>query len=219
MGRARPEGSFTFTPTSYDLLLRATCPPDDPAVVHVRIAGREVGSSSCGGAWSGGTSAAAFWGGFGVAPGRAATVEVTVEDRGGGLVPAGTVRVAAYQRVPLADYPLPPRPATLPTLQPVDEATGWDARRGPAGRTRSVRVDATSDLRVTTVAPGAVRVTVAGRTVGLVESWTWEWQLTEIGLGVAALRAAGVEVSAGQSVDVTVTGERFAEPAWTAVVR
>ncbi len=110
---------------------------------------------------------------------------------------------------------------------------GWDARRagGGSGTTRTVQITESSELRVTTVAPGAVRVTVNGTLVGLVESWDWPPLQATVTLTLTSLRAAGVPTYNGvvtddgivttdaEGIDVTVTAERCTVPGWTAEVR
>ena len=221
VGPDRPSATFSLTPTSYDLVIRSSCPADDTALVRVRVGGREIGGGSCGGAWSGGLRTEAFWAGFGVVPGRPVAVEVTVAGPDGTATPPGTVHVAAYQRIPVSDYPLPPRPARLTGLEAVPGGSGWDARRagGGSGTTRTVQITASSALRVVTVAPGAVRVTVSGRLVGLAESWDWNSNSFELGLNAATLRESGIRIEDGEGIDVTVTAERFTVPGWTVEVR
>lgn len=223
--------TLRFTPTDPRLTLAQTCVEDQPDVaVRILVDGRVWSTSSGCGASSGqsGTAAqqAAAWRALGVELGRPA--EVTAElahwptsGSGGPQDLPASARVAAevdvtvYQRVPAADYPLPPRPAQLADLDEHGRPPYLaDNRRTGAGTAVELPVVVGTELQAHTVAPGQLRFSVAGRELALSETWTWRHSTYGLSLTAEALRAAGVPAETGRTVRLRVEPSRFIDPAW-----
>lgn len=246
------ETTFTFTPTSFDFLVGTVCDKAMPAseMVSFEINGKPLMWGSCGrGLSTAGTSSSeerARAEELGVRLGEPSTVRVHIVHIVKGNVAKGwtasperlpvyrgamgnyRVAVAVYSRMPITDYPFPPRPHKLLSLD--DSAVHSDGRLlgsvdarsvGPTGNgevtttltAKGVRVD------VNAVAPGGVTVTVDGQSVETYSSWAWTGEAFggQV-LTPAALRRLGVEVKAGDRISVGIAGERFTDPGWLAQV-
>ena len=178
---------------------------------------------------------------FGIRPGEPATMRVRVVHVGSGAptpeaesVYRGAmsnywIAVGVYSTMAVADYPFPPRPKTLESLdQDTNSSGGWlvgeiDSRSiGPAGRgvVRTTLTGKGVQFELYAVAPGAVTMTVNGRTVDVAKFWTWEGSgYGGLVLKADALQQLGIDVAVGDSITVGVAGRRFTDPAWRAEVR
>ncbi|HEU4675078.1 MAG TPA: hypothetical protein VFS29_03775 [Motilibacteraceae bacterium] len=230
------EVSFRFTPTDWHLQVKQDCGAGWPTDgwTAVRVNGHVLTfGTGCGSGASGPYGAdQAFWSKLGVQLGQPSTITLSlvVQDAqppDPAPLPAaqrraGSLAVGVYQRVPLADYPLPPRP---PTLQPLSRVSGpgtLDSRDVGANGTFTVRavVGPKIELRTTAVAPGAIRLLVNGKAINEVDSWRWDVVAgAGTNLDQDTLRRAGVDVADGTTVTVTVEASRFAVPGWTLAVR
>lgn len=238
--------SFRFTPTDWHLQLDSMCASAPDLVwLAVRVNDHPMMEGGCGGGMSANYGHdQEFWTQLGVRLGQPSTVTMTLiepstnvpEDLCRTCTPApstpyplpaarrpGAVfAVGVYERVPLADYPLPPRPATLQPLSRVSGPGTLDSRDVGANGTFSVRavVGPKTELKTMSVAPGALRLLVNGKAINEADSWRWDFG-SQVGtnLDQDTLRAAGVQVPDGTTVTVTVEASRFAVPGWTLEVR
>jgi hypothetical protein len=199
------EVAVPFTPTALPITLATSC-TDTRALQSISVDGRTVVSGGCGAVPTG------DGGPFTV--GRTATVTFSVTGR-------GTALLAVYQRVPLPQYPFPPRPDRLAELPPPGARGALDSRTvGATGEhALDVVVEDGQQLEVHSVAPGAVRLLVDGRELALAEFWDWEASTHALSLAPATLRSHGVTASTGQVVRVTVQATGFAVPGWTVAPR
>jgi hypothetical protein len=239
--------TFTFTPTSWSFLVSIRCDKDLPKskMVSVEINGRPLMDGSC----SGGTSTAgpaygteqARAASLGVRLGEPATVQVRVVQVTPGQkapekqpVYRGAMRdyrvgVALYAPMALDDYPFPPRPRKLESLDGGGVGGGGhllgtvDSRSVGANGQGAVTVRLTPkgfQTEIYAVAPGAVTVSVNDRTIDLATSWTWAGKgFGGLNITPAELRSRGMEVKTGDLVLVAFGGYRFAVPGWRAEVR
>jgi hypothetical protein len=244
--------TFTFTPKSWDFSVAAACDKEMPTsqAVSIEINGKPYVSGNCS---RGFTSVGSSIGEeqppgaeFGMHLGEPATMGVNIVRSGNAIrtwtvgpekLPAyrgamGSYQVAVgiYTPMPVADYPFPPRPHQLLSLDDtaVNGSGGRllgtvDARSvGPTGHgdvtttltRKGVEVDMYS------VAPGAITVTVNGTVVGSAASWAWTGEGNTVGpLTPHDLRGLGIDVKAGDRITVGAAGARFTDPAWVAQVR
>lgn len=212
-----PETEVSVTVASnLDLAFTARC---DPRMwLQVRVAGRaDFFGLSCG------PSGSAVWrpdpdllAQYGVAPGEPVTYIATVTD---GTAPGGedlsvpergTFALAVMQRVPFAEYPLPPRPATLPSL---DSYLRTDAETlltsdpldpdRPVSRTFAWSAD--QELHAISNSPGLVHIAINGTRVVTLENWDYVVAETDVGLNDEDLP----QFAEGTLVTVTVDVEHF----------
>jgi hypothetical protein len=239
--------TFTFTPTSWSFLVSIRCDKDMPKskMVSVDINGKALMAGSCSG---GASTAGPAYGteqaraeSLGVRLGEPATVQVrVVAFTPGQKVPEkqpvyrGAMRdygvgVAVYSPMALDDYPFPPRPPKLESLDGGGVGDGGrllgtvDSRSvGPNGQ-GAVPVRLTPKgfhTEIYAVAPGAVTVTANDRTIDLATSWTWTGKgFGGLDITPAELRSHGMEVKTGDLVLVAFAGYRFTVPGWRAEVR
>jgi len=140
----------------------------------------------------------------------------TIEAKDGKPLPMGTFAVAISERVAYADYPLPPRPATLKPLDPpsvvnVDPAYGImtvdsDADDPTRPKTIVLTVDTPLSIDMVSQTPGYLHVIVDGNEVATAEWWDYE-----LGLYGMTLDQPGQHT-------VTFVPEHLSG-AWRAVVR
>ncbi|MGN6333425.1 MAG: hypothetical protein ACTHOD_17560 [Motilibacteraceae bacterium] len=230
--------SFRFTPTDWHLQLISACASaPDSAWLAVQVNGHPTLGGGCGGGMSGNYGHdQEFWSALGVRLGQPSTVTLTLDEPPAadgtgpssplplpsGRRPAAVFGVGVYQRVPLADYPMPPRPAALIPLSRVSGPGTLDSREVGANGTFTVRavVGPKTELKTMSVAPGALRLLVDGKAINEADSWQWDiGHQTGTNLDQDTLRAAGVQVPDGTTVTVTVEASRFAVPGWTLEVR
>jgi hypothetical protein len=234
------QGSVTvrFTPTSWRLTVRTTSDADwhGRSSYVAAVNGHPLvwaGGPSVGGLSGNAGEEERFWSSHGVRLGHPSTVTLTItrgkpprrpvrpvpepaRDR-----PAGTLTVGVYQRVPVAEYPLPAPPAKLPALPPVSShRESLDSRQvGATGRWHlTVPVVHGVHLEIKVVAPGQLRMLVEGHLIGDYEWWQYGEMGAGLDVGLRSLRERGVVVEEGGTVDVTVEASRFTVPAWTVQV-
>jgi hypothetical protein len=235
--------SFTFTPTSSSFLVGIKCDSEMPEsqLVSIEINGKPLMDGSCNGGLNtvgpayGEEQARAK--SLGVRPGEPATVEVrVVRKTKGRTLPVyrghmGDYRigVAVYSPMALDDYPFPPRPHKLASLD--DGGSNGGGRLLGKVDSRSVGANGAGAVvpklspngihtEIYAVAPGAVTVSVNGHTVDLAANWTWAGSgFSGLDLTPAALRHLGIDVKVGDRVSVEFAGSRFAVPGWRAELR
>lgn len=218
--------TFTFVPTSYALVLWTFC-SSPHTLVSVAINGHLASFGGCGGGLGGVADAAASrveWKtASAVVLGHPNTVTVTLVDGDTPTAkplkmagrPAGTVTSAIYQGIPVADYPLPAKPAHLPPLTANGgEPVVLDSRTVGADGTFALLLSAGGRLDVTAIGPGQIDLKVNGQHLQTSAFWTYGSQTVLIDLSAARLLGAGVTTSNGQQVTVTVTATRFTGPYW-----
>jgi len=241
------ESTFTFTPTSRNFLVSFRCDKDMPQSqsVTVTVDGKPFMAGGCnaGITTSGPT--------FGAEQARADDLglrlgvpvkvlvhvaqivkgsKVTPEDLPVYRGPMAVYRigVAAYSPMSVADYPFPPRPRTLESL---DAGPNSENRLLGKVDSRSVGADGHGVVQTTltskgvqfelyAVAPGAVTMTVDNQPVDVARFWTWQGSgYGGLVLTPDALRRLGVDVKAGDRITVGFAGSRFTDPGWRAEVR
>lgn len=212
-----PQTELSVTVVSnLDLVFATRC---DPRMwLEVRVAGHaEFVGISCGP--DGGTTwrpGPELLAGYGAVPGEPLTFVAAVKDgtRPGGVdlpVPErGTFALAVMQRVPFEEYRLPPRPATLPSL---DEYIRTDAEflmtsdpldpDRPVSRT--LAWSANQELHAVSNSPGFVHVAVQGTRVATLENWGYGIAETVVRLGDEELP----QFAEGTLVTVTVDVAHF----------
>lgn len=145
-----------------------------------------------------------------------------------GSLSTSRVAVAVYTPVPRADYPLPPRPAELKSLDENSMPSGEgklfgivDSREvGPNGR-GTIVVPMTKKapiLEIQAVAPGVVRVHVNDVLIHQFDSWTWTGSGTNTLLLLDKLAGAGLNVKTGDELKVVISGSQFDVAGWRAAV-
>lgn len=236
--------SFTFTPSSWQLGVACTSPGPEPAVdpvVAISVNGHATMSGGCPGASfsAGPDEDAKFWSNLGVRLGEPSTVTATLQTRvttPSSPLPVGdrphlTIEIAVYQRVPLDQYPLPPRPATLAALPRMSGAGTVDSRTVGADGTFPVDPPSTAQqVHVDTVAPGEVEIRAwivdprAGNPapdistlplLGRLETWTWTSNGTVVDVTRAGLAEHGLRIRAHQQLFLYVVASRFTAAGWT----
>ncbi|MFC0003977.1 hypothetical protein [Micromonospora siamensis] len=224
---ALPERStrLTVTPTTLDLVIFTSCPEPAslPVELEIQVDGHPFFSGTCGGSWS---TTVDGWRDVGARVGRPAVLTVragAADDGAGGRLPVpprGEFGVAVGERVPVGDYPFPPRPAPLPPLErPVGddgEPLPPDAlvlRSDPADPTASRRATITWGPAVrawmSAQTPGRLRVRVAG--VEVADASWWDYRAGQQASTKSATWAGehGLRLLPGQRVAVEVIPERF----------
>jgi hypothetical protein len=238
--------TFTFTPGSSGLLVAVRCDKDMPEsqMVAIDVNGKSLMAGSCN---TGLNTRGPSYGqpeadSFGILdPDKPASMQVRVVQVGPGThspekqpVYRGgmgnyRIAVAVYAQMPVADYPFPPRPKTLESLDEDTNSGGGtmlgkvDSRSVGANGEGAVVTKLTNkgvQLEVYAVAPGAVTMTVNGQTVDVARFWTWKGSgYGSLVLRPGALHQLGIDVQVGDRISVGVAGKRFADPAWRAEVR
>jgi hypothetical protein len=239
--------TFTFTPTSWNFLVSVACDKEMPSsrMVTYEVNGHPFMSGSCGrGPSTDGPSYGEERGraeDVGIRLGHPSTMRVAVVAWEKGTKTPETqpvyrgpladyrVAVAVYSPMPVDDYPLPPRPRKLESL---DEGGGTYGAGRLLGKVDSRTVGANGhgsivatlvskgvQVDMYAVAPGAVTVTVNGQTVDVASFWTWSGSgYGGTVLTPAALRKLGVQVRTGDRITVGFTGARFSVAGWRAQV-
>jgi hypothetical protein len=240
--------TFTFTPTSWKFLVAVACDKEMPStrMVTYEVNGHAFMSGSCG---RGPSTDGPSYGleraraeDLGIRLGRPSTMRVTVVATVKGSPGSAEkqpvyrgpmadyrIAIAVYSPMPVDDYPLPPRPRKLESL---DDGGGSYGAGRLLGKVDSRTVGANGHGSVVTtlsskglqvdmyaVAPGSVTVTVNGRTVDVASFWTWSGSgYGGLVLTPAALRKLGVDVKSGDSVSVGFAATRFTVAGWRAQV-
>jgi hypothetical protein len=239
--------TFRFVPGSSGLLVAIRCDKDMPEsqMVAIDINGKPLMEGSCS---RGLNTRGPSYGpvqpevdSFGLLyPGRPGSLRVSVVQAGTGAqspdkqpVYRGAMRnyriaVAVYEPMAVADYPFPPRPKRLESLDDGPGSGGqvigkFDSRSVGADGRGVVRTTLTSkgvQFELYAVAPGAITMTVNNQTVDVARFWTWKGS----GYGSLVLKALelqhlGIDVAVGDRITVGVAARRFTDPAWRAEVR
>jgi hypothetical protein len=190
--------SVTVVPETLDLVFTARCDP--PLWIEIRAAGHEV-SFSCN------ESSGSFWrprntvdlAASGLEPGQPATFVATVtgafdpdSSREQPLPDQGTFAFAVMSRVAFDDYPFPPRPSTLASLDDqIPAEAAFQLRSDPADPTRPVSRtlawSAELELEVFSTTPGFVTVSINGTPIVTQENWSFGIAGTTVGLAAEGL--------------------------------
>lgn len=218
------EGSVTvtFVPTSLDFTVWTHCDTSTDHPVEVFINGSDNGrlSDGCG---------AGLWGwkaSDGIVLGQPSTVTVqliagspvaTSPPTTGRPLPSANrpvvdVTVGVYQRVPDDEYPLPPAPSELPTLDAV--ASLLDARQVGANGEWTVDVTAGRMLNGQTNQPGKVEFFYGDTLVTTMQSWDYSNHGFAIDLTKDQFAAVGLTMPATKTIPIRIVASRFAGPGW-----
>ncbi|MBX6749977.1 MAG: hypothetical protein IRY85_09980 [Micromonosporaceae bacterium] len=185
--------------SNLDLVFATRC--DTPMWIEVRVAGRdELVASSCrpdgSSTWRLGPELLAS---LGAVPGEPVTYTATVTDgvgpNGSVDLPVpehGTFALAVMQRVPFEEYPLPPRPETLPSLdEQIPPDTAFEMRSDPLDLdrpvSRTLAWSADAQLHILTTTPGFVHLSINGTRVATHENWGYDVAETVVRLGDEAM--------------------------------
>lgn len=229
-GRVGATTTVEFTPASYGLALRELCevPQGRTIALETEVNGNPVGQGSgCTGSTRAGFEQdEAYWSALGVRPGEPSTLSVTVipvaamgpigDEVADADDPSLVVLLAVYEDVPVAEYPFPPRPATLePIGGGANQIPDAAAVMTPDRRTATVTWDETLQASIAAAEPGTARLLVDGVVVGGAGFWDYEGGGAGLFLGSQTLTDAGLPAPVpGQVLTLTVEAERFAEGAW-----
>jgi len=210
----RIEVTVTARTAALTLFTRCQSAPDTTIEVEVSFLGSALTWGGCGGAYEPANLAER-----GLRTGVAETFVMTVT---GGTARSGRFGLAVGEAVPFADYPFPPRPATLRALDgPAPAECTIDAlcdrptvvRSDPDDplrpRQQTVPAVTVTGIELVSQTPGLLHVTVDGKLVGT-GKW-WDYEAGTYGISVPATGQAGeltIEI-----VPEHVTG------AWKAVVQ
>ncbi len=236
------EKSFAFTPESLDFGFVLLCRPALPEryLLAFSVDGESFGAMSCN---AGGGSMATYpveqltQARF--RPGSPVTITVRVvapkkddpvsqQPTYTGPLPTMRVSLAVYTPVPRDQYPLPPRP---PALESLDEVASGNAGLAPGRRLGTVdsrQLGANgngsvvlelprhgAEVIATSVAPGTLQIDVNGVAIENISTWTWHGSGVERLLSTENLAQHGVRVQPGDEVKVRVSASHFTvDDAW-----
>lgn len=232
--------TFTIVPTGWGLAVADECtaPPDRGVYLAITVNGHPYSSGSCGSSTRGTFEEdEKMWRPLGVRMGSPTTITVRVMARAeldphpgmaldGGS--AARASVGVYQDVPLDQYPMPVRPATVrrpaglggPGIHGPFSVKARVTMPQPTGTwTRTLPYSQTLTLDAVTWAPGQLRFLVGGKVVDGLTSWTYDQNGGGLDLSPTNLQDAGVPVPReGEPITITVQAERFTDPAWQATI-
>lgn len=224
--------TLTVTPTAWGLALATACSEPDAKLVDqldsliiVSVGGQRLfHGGGCGGGFRGPWHRdQVLWRDVGVELGTPMTVQITVTGPQPTPPVTPTLLLGVYQDVPVADYPLPSLPATVPTTPPDGGIALPELLRSVevgAGMTsgtvtRTLAYSPTLTARIQAWAPGEFVLALNGHEVGGASFWTYSSDAAQVSLDAVMLREAGVAVPrTGEPITITVTARRFASPAW-----
>ncbi|MET8090152.1 hypothetical protein [Micromonospora sp. NPDC005220] len=220
----------TIVPETLDLVVFNRCDSTDEKIalgMALTVNGHDLSEGSCSSAIR-----PSGWNARGVEVGRPATFVMTIngaqrsEETGDVSVPipdAGTFGIAIGERVPFDRYPLPPRPATLGSLDQAlpagcTEALCPDAviiRSNPDDPMRSVRRTLTwrplDSIGMVAQTPGLLHLRVNGVEV-MTGEW-WDYAMSGNGMygdkDAAWKREFGLDLRPGESVTIEIVPEHF----------
>jgi hypothetical protein len=211
--------SYSFTPTSYDLFLTATCAR--LTTVTITVNGHRSLDGSCDSGVTGSGNPAddqasrTQWSAMGVVLDQPNAVTVTVSATPGSSAAGIAVTSAIYQAVPFDDYPLPPKPSGQLTALSGD---------GVIVRPTTPSANGTFDgtftaqdghmITVGAIGPGLVDVAIDGHHLQTVGFFTWTQNGYGFDTSPATLATFGIHVSAGQTVTISATATHFTGPYW-----
>ncbi|WP_144118762.1 hypothetical protein [Catellatospora sichuanensis] len=201
--------TITFTPTTTDLRIFDRCGPattDGALEYKLTINGHDYGGGTCNGSsspyWPDHPDAAAK---LGIEVGRPATITMTAKAMvvwgdGAGrktesrpVPPTAWLSVAVGEHLPFADYPLPPRPATLSPVDFTDRLSMGGVQHAPDEEHLWLRSDPADplrpmsvtivwqdryDLRLRAQTPGTLSIALNGVEVES-RSW-WDYKANDI---------------------------------------
>lgn len=221
-----PRGvELNFVVDEMPFFFTAECAKTNPTktVAWLAVDGHRVAGAPCGAELpaAGSDSLAAMSGRvmrdeWGIEPGDEVTATLRYP---GGTSHLGTEwRLAAYEPVPVADYPFPDPPSGSlpdpPGFKGEPDARLWgNGNTDPDGWAYTFRVKSGLQIKSVTIAPGELRILVDGKVVYRDESWDYDevYQSAEL-----SLRRLGVEP--GEEITVTVEAERFTGNQYALVV-
>jgi len=227
-------GSFTFTPTSWDMAIGDSCAATGKdAWLDVRMNGHDFSGSSCGPDGGSGTASGSFgqhekfWRGLGVALGVPSTVTFKVgtqkpHSTGLTVTPihsGGLASVGVYNPVPFDKFPLPPKPADWSGTSSMGFGTDPGMRKiaqiGDFGKTDvsqplGLALPSHLEIIIAANAPGLVRLYINGVEVGDCSSYGWGSGCDGGNTAVGTAQLAGL--TKGQQVVVTVQTDHFTVP-------
>lgn len=207
-----------FVPKSLDLMVFTQCDTgqQENLLINVAVNGREFKTAnSCGH----GTST--DWADLGVVPGQPSVATLTILGKQGDNEPGqhpsilplpatGVFALGVAEAVPVHEYPFPPRPETLPTIQP-GYPYGIQVRANeldPAARQdTTVEWHGPTRLHAEMNTPGRIRVLVNDIEVLDYSNWSYIVGGTEVD-PERLNRIIGLPLAKGQQVKVTVIPER-----------
>ncbi|WP_027346058.1 hypothetical protein [Hamadaea tsunoensis] len=239
--------TWTPTSTSNEITIFHSCsfhaPEGTQLFLKVKLNGRGFAGFSCsdGGDGSTGRWKVDEWSKYGVVLGTPATLTVTADKAAtfrNGPTPGSSpiavpddavIGVAVGESVAFDEYPLPPRPSVLPSLEiPVGTHHGDDLRNldddlftsaddVTAPITRQIIWTGSFDLTMGSATPGILRATVDGVEVDTCSFWLYSQQscgitLTAAGPDVGGTTFPGLREKAGQVVTLTITPEHVTGP-------
>ncbi|MGR6322018.1 hypothetical protein Q2K19_15575 [Micromonospora soli] len=174
--------TLTFVPTTHDLVFFTRCDPPELDAQLILPDGGMAGGR-CGSSHGGFTEKGLSFAGIRV--GKPATIRLeaigtlslTRPPRLGPLPATGTFAVAVGERIPFDEYPLPPRPATLPPLA-IPPGADTTVRSTPGDALAPRTIEVRSRKRLTFFAqmqtPGTLRVMANGREVTSCVKWNYD---------------------------------------------
>lgn len=236
----------TVDADDFGLMATSRCPAPPAVEIDLDIAvnGRHQGTMSCG---SGGTYAQyppAIYPKWHVTPGRPVTFlfipkafRLTLGAGGQTIgrtptaLPPGMFSVAVYQQIRFADYPLPPRPHTLPTLNVgqfgLDDTgmttVGSDPNDPLAPKSLTLTLPAHCpqagclDMAVTAQTPGEIDIRIDGTLVSTARFWDYDGSgvmVTVVDTMQSQQPPYGdIHLTPGTQITVTITA-RYLTGAW-----
>ena len=173
-----------FVPKSLDLRVASLCDigSNRSLLVHITVNGKTLVAGGCNSAVT-----SAGWAGLGVVVGQPSVVTLTVDGEQDHSVttgaptlappPDGVFGIAVGEAVPVDEYPLPPRPATLEplstTLGDPETAVSADSADPTARREITVIWPGDRMLHAQLNTPGRLRVLVDD--VQVLDFWHWSY--------------------------------------------
>lgn len=165
---------------------------------------------------------------WGVTPGRPFTITIRLTEHRADAGP-GAVVIGVWQMLPLEQYPLPPRPPG-PIPPPLAHPGQPDAftselfsvlptpQQPNTTVTRTVLLTADLGASMRCVAPGALTIRLDDRVMGTATCWDYLGKdVSKIGFVAPDLDPVTAR-KVGHRVRLTITAERFTDPAWRVVV-
>ena len=242
--------TLTVTPTDLGFIFSARCSMTGPATeidINISIGTAYLSSfDGCDGTNGGGYYGVSPIPSDEVQPGVATTVTVTIvayqltldsqgQQTGRQRIapPDGRYSFGIWQKLPFTAYPLPPRPKTLPTLDPKGDVAGQgpgslvvhsDPADPLAPRTLTFRmadcptadtVDNCNPTMAMSATPGLLNIAVNGVTVNTAEFWDYSGGGS--GFDITP-DVGGLHLRAGDQVTVTITPQ-YVTGAWLFAVR
>ncbi|HWO66938.1 MAG TPA: hypothetical protein VNO31_43585 [Umezawaea sp.] len=211
--------TVTFVPKSLDLRVASLCDIgyNRSLLVHITVNGKTLVAGGCDGAVT-----SAGWAGLGVVVGQPSVVTLTVDGEQDHSVttgaptlappPDGVFGIAVGEAVPVDEYPLPPRPATLEPLTTSlgDPETAVSADPGDPTARKEITVIWPGDrmLLAQVNTPGRLRVLVDDVQVLDYSHWSYEAEGAYSLMSDSWAEEHGIAPVVGAPVRITVIPER-----------